>query len=74
MEVRPMSNPWISTADRLPPEGEAVETKLSPPDRNHASLVRKGNLWFFEDMSMYVYYRPTHWRAGSPAQEGGGRG
>ena len=30
--------------------------------RNEQELVRKGNLWFFPDMSMYVYYRPTHYK------------
>ena len=37
--------------------------------RNMQSLVGKKRtpesriLWFFPDMSMYVYYEPTHWRA-----------
>jgi hypothetical protein len=50
----------ISTA----PEGREVETKIddSNGSRNEQSLVRKGSLWFFPDMSMYVYYTPTHWR------------
>lgn len=29
--------------------------------RNVQPLIRKGRLWFFTDMSMYVYYTPTHW-------------
>lgn len=47
------------------PEGQVVETKISDfieGDRNVQPLKRKGNLWFFPDMSMYVYYTPTHWR------------
>lgn len=50
------------------PEGEAVMTcidagKRGPlGERNHQSLVRKGRLWWFPDMSMYVYYAPTHWK------------
>lgn len=60
------SNKWqpIETA----PEGEAVMTCIDADRRgpmgirNIQSLVRKGSLWFFPDMSMYVYYRPTHWR------------
>jgi hypothetical protein len=46
------------------PEGVAVETCIRGPlgDRNVAVLVRKNRLWFFPDMSMYVYYAPTHWR------------
>ena len=52
----------ISTA----PEGVEVLTAIIEPkreQRNTASLIRKGRLWFFPDMSMYVYYAPTHWRA-----------
>jgi len=30
--------------------------------RNETTLKRQGNLWFYPDMSMYVYYTPTHWR------------
>jgi hypothetical protein len=55
---------WIKVADELPPEGVEVDTKIDDKDgtRNEQSLKRKGSLWFFPDMSMYVYYRPTHWR------------
>lgn len=60
-------NDWqpIDTA----PEGKAVMTcidagKRGPlGERNITPLIRKGKLWFFPDMSMYVYYRPTHWRS-----------
>ena len=53
---------WGST---LPPEGQKVATKIDDARgcRNEAVLVRQGNLWFFSDMSMYVYYRPTHWHS-----------
>ena len=46
------------------PENEVVMTKIDDKDgvRNEQRLKRQGNLWFFPDMSMYVYYRPTHWR------------
>lgn len=60
---------WISVSYRLPPEGEIVETKISPPDRNETRLIRHGNLWWFPNMSMYVYYRPTHWRAAPKRDE-----
>jgi hypothetical protein len=55
---------WIKVADELPPEGVEVDTKIDDADgtRNEQSLKRKGSLWFFPDMSMYVYYSPTHWR------------
>ena len=48
----------------LPPEGVHILTKISDEkgNRNEQVLVRKGNLWYFDDMSMYVYYTPTHWK------------
>jgi hypothetical protein len=55
-------NVWqsVSTA----PDGEVVETMINDGRgiRNVVKLIRRGRLWFFEDMSMYVYYEPTHWR------------
>lgn len=50
----------ISTA----PNGVVVETKIDDGQgvRNITTLKRQGRLWFFPDMSMYVYYEPTHWR------------
>lgn len=45
------------------PEGEVVMTAIIDGEqRNTTDLVRKGRLWFYPDMSMYVYYTPTHWR------------
>ena len=46
------------------PEKIVVQTCIDDGDgrRNVADLVREGNLWFFPDRSMYVYYKPTHWR------------
>lgn len=46
------------------PEGVEVLTKIDGANgvRNVQTLVRRGNLWFFADGSMYVYYTPTHWR------------
>lgn len=45
------------------PEGKVVKTIIIDPmgERNETELIRQRNLWFFPDMSMYVYYRPTHW-------------
>jgi hypothetical protein len=58
-------HPWIACKDRLPKEGEKVETKIHDEKgyRNEgATLCRQGGLWFLPDFSMYVYYTPTHWR------------
>jgi hypothetical protein len=56
---------WTRVEDQLPPEGEVVDTKIDDIGgaRNHQRLIRQGRLYFFEDRSMYVYYRPTHWSA-----------
>ena len=57
-------NDWYTTACTLPPEGVEVATKIDDADgcRNEQTLKRRGNLWFFPDESMYVYYTPTHWK------------
>lgn len=57
-------NPWIPTSLSLPPDGVPVLTKIDDAQgcRNEQKLVRKGNIWFLPDMSMYVYYVPTHWQ------------
>lgn len=45
------------------PEAVEVQTKIDDARgcRNEQSLTRRGRLWFYPDMSMYVYYTPTHW-------------
>jgi hypothetical protein len=55
---------WIDASIRVPPEGEPVDTKIDDEKgvRNEQKLIRQGQFWYFTDMSMYVYYRPTHWR------------
>ena len=55
---------YFQTNQGLPPEGQEVITKIDDENgvRNETNLVRKGSLWFFPDMSMYVFYQPTHWR------------
>lgn len=65
-------NNWISLTDELPPDGAEVNTKIhdAKGSRNEQSLVKQGNLWFFPDRSMYVYYSPTHW-APLPVEGGG---
>lgn len=45
------------------PEHREVWTRIADDhgERNVRTLVRQGNLWFYPDKSMYVYYTPTHW-------------
>lgn len=59
-----MPNDWIPCSDRLPENDEVVETKIDDASgaRNQQELRRHNRLWFFPDVSMYVYYEPTHWR------------
>lgn len=48
------------------PENQIVNTKIDTIQdgaRNEQLMIRKGNLWFFPNQSMYVYYRPTHWHS-----------
>ena len=56
---------WIKCNKTLPKEGEVVMTKIldANGERNEQKLIRKGNLWFLEDSSMYIYYTPTHWKS-----------
>lgn len=58
-----MADEWISCSLIVPAEGRVVRTKIDDKDgvRNEQSLKRQGNLWFFPDGLMYVYYTPTHW-------------
>lgn len=62
--MTPDTRPWTETARALPPEGVVVDTKIDDAQgcRNEQPLKRHGNWYFFPDGSMYVYYRPTHWR------------
>lgn len=55
---------WLPITQGQPLDGVVVDTKIDDEkgSRNEQPLKRRGNLWFVEDGSMYVYYRPTHWR------------
>lgn len=46
------------------PENEIVDTKIDDEygERNVQKMKRMGNLWWFPDGGMYVYYTPTHWK------------
>lgn len=58
---------WLPIASA--PDGLVVMTKIDDENgpRNEALLVKSGNLWFFPDRSVYVYYTPTHWRSAALA-------
>lgn len=54
---------WNKLSQVPAQEGVELWTKIDDHEgcRNEQKLIRKGNLWWFTDMSMYVYYVPTHW-------------
>lgn len=53
-------NNYKRVDQELPPEGELVDT-ISPSGIVQ-QMRRKGRLWFFDDMSAYVYFTPEFWR------------
>ena len=55
---------WNETKNGSPENDRVVETKIDDHDgvRNVQKMKFKSNLWWLTDMSMYVYYTPTHWR------------
>lgn len=60
MKTDTQTQDWTPTYKALPPEGQVVETMDS--GGGVQPLKRKGRLWFYPDMSMYVYYTPSFWR------------
>lgn len=55
---------WNKTIDIFPKEGKIVNTKIADEggERLVQKLIYSNNLWWHTDMSMYVYYTPTHWK------------
>ena len=55
---------WIRTKDLRPPEDVIIETKIDDGQstRNEGTLIFHRGLFFQTDLSMYVYYTPTHWK------------
>lgn len=58
-----MSYRWRKVDDETP-EGQILETCVIQGSdiRMQQRLIKKKNLWWHTDMSMYVYYIPTHYR------------
>lgn len=55
---------WTRIDALPPPDGEVVWTKIDDGRgvRNVQTLRRRGNLFWFPNGHMYIYYEPTHWR------------
>lgn len=60
IENYPPDETWIPTALELPPED--IEHEAMDGGGHVQTLVRDGNLWFFPDRSMYVYFTPKYWK------------
>lgn len=50
---------WLPIATA--PEGRVVRTKVCDSEGSYQKLIKHGRLWWFPDMSIYIYYTPTHW-------------
>jgi len=47
------------TAYHEPPQNVVLNTMSENGQKQQ--LIKKGNLWWFTDMSMYVYNTPAYW-------------
>ena len=54
------SRDWNRVDDVKPPNGE--EVRVMSHSGQVTNLVRDGNLWWFPDRSMYVYWTPAYWQ------------
>ena len=61
---------YIKTVDCLPPDGE--EVMCIDSGGHEQTLRRKGNLWWFPDGSMYVYFVPVAWKMRAKPEHGEG--
>lgn len=56
--MTPHTFPYMPVTEEFPPRNVLVQV----PNNEGARLIRRGNLWYVPDGSMYVYYVPTEWR------------
>lgn len=54
---------WYKIENVKPPMNVIVNTKIDDGRnvRNEQKMIFDGKLWWHADMSVYVYYQPTHW-------------
>jgi len=59
-----VSEGWRRVSYAVPVDGAIVDTKIDDEHgcRNVQKLKYHKRLWWLTDMSMYVYYTPTHWK------------
>jgi hypothetical protein len=55
---------WINFDTEKPPENEIVWTKTVKDGKETSPehMIYKKDKWYFSDMSMFVYYKITHWK------------
>ena len=51
---------WCTLSTAYPPEGVPVDCITE--NGKQVILIYYHNLWWVDDMSMYVYFTPTMWR------------
>ncbi len=51
---------WNSTSSITPQDGAKIYWMQS--DGAAVEGIFKSNLWWFKDMSMYIYYCPKYWK------------
>lgn len=51
---------WHRVGEKAAPQGEIVLALT--PGGDVRELRFQDNLWWLPDMSMYVYFTPTHWK------------
>lgn len=51
----------IASAPRNVPVMTKIDDDQGSRNEQGLKLGATNNLWWFEDGSMYVYYKPTHW-------------
>ena len=54
---------WVLINSLQPPENKVINYKIDDEKgcRNECQIIKKGNLYWLPDNSMYVYFTPTHW-------------
>ncbi len=65
---------WQNLHNNPAPENVELETKIDDADgcRNEQKLIFSDGRWWAPDRSIYVYYRPTHWRLAAAIRNMGG--
>jgi len=61
-----MTTKWTETATQEAPDGQFV--MMMDSVGREQILIRRGQMYYVADESMYLYYTPLRWRALTPAE------